>query len=193
MEKLDKVIAGLEFCGEANKSVDACLMMCPYYGERDGDKVCMDFLMEDALAVILDLQEKLKMAKDGRLELGRQIQGWMEYFGGLQYYNDRWYDGFGNVVEVEPVVHAHWEQYTDEDENWGDLPYFRCSACGTVELTGRKRCPECGAHMDENLEIRTCYCPICDKHFEVRSNDSMGSCPDCGHHVVLHIEGETNV
>ena len=40
------------------------------------------------------------------------------------------------------------------------------------------------------LELRTCYCPICDKHFEVRSNDSMGSCPDCGHHVVLHREGE---
>jgi DNA-directed RNA polymerase subunit RPC12/RpoP len=35
-------------------------------------------------------------------------------------------------------------------------------------------------------ELRTCYCPICDKHFEVRSNDSMGDCPDCGHHVVLH-------
>lgn len=52
MVKPDKVIAGLEFCGEANKSVDACLMMCPYYGERDGDKVCMDFLMEDALELL---------------------------------------------------------------------------------------------------------------------------------------------
>lgn len=41
--------------------------------------------------------------------------------------------------------------------------------------------------MDELLELRTCYCPICDKHFEVRSNDSMGDCPDCGHHVVLHM------
>lgn len=51
---------------------------------------------------------------------------------------------------------------------------------------------EFGAHMDEGLELRTCYCPICDKHFEVRSNDSMGHCPDCGHHVVLHIEGETD-
>lgn len=90
------------------------------------------------------------------------------------------------AVEAEPVVHAHWEQYTDEDEDWGDLPYFKCSACGTVELTGRKRCPECGAHMDEQLELRTCYCPICDKHFQVRSTDSMGDCPDCGHHVVLH-------
>ena len=55
------------------------------------------------------------------------------------------------AAESEPVVHAHWEQYTDDDENWGDLPYFKCSACGTVELTGRKRCPECGAHMDEEV------------------------------------------
>lgn len=58
MEKLDKVIAGLSCCGEANKSVDACLAMCPYYGERDGDKVCMDFLMEDALGVIEKLREE---------------------------------------------------------------------------------------------------------------------------------------
>ncbi len=35
-------------------------------------------------------------------------------------------------------------------------------------------------------DLRTCYCPLCDKHFRVRSNDSSGSCPDCGHHVVLH-------
>lgn len=55
------------------------------------------------------------------------------------------------AVDAEPVVHAHWQQYVDEDEDWGDLPYFKCSACGTVELTGRKRCPECGAHMDEEV------------------------------------------
>lgn len=37
--------------------------------------------------------------------------------------------------------------------------------------------------------LRTCYCPLCDKHFEVRSNDSSGDCPDCGHHVVLYSRG----
>ena len=52
MDKLEKVIAGLECCGEANKSVDACLAMCPYYGERDGDKVCLDLLQEDALRIL---------------------------------------------------------------------------------------------------------------------------------------------
>lgn len=60
MEKLDKVIAGLKFCGEANKSVDACLMMCPYYGERDGDKVCMDFLIEDALDLLKEYRELME-------------------------------------------------------------------------------------------------------------------------------------
>ena len=66
MVELEKVVAGLEFCGEANKSVDACLMMCPYYGERDGDKVCMDFLMEDALEVINRLKRQLKYARAER-------------------------------------------------------------------------------------------------------------------------------
>ena len=33
-----------------------------------------------------------------------------------------------------------------------------------------------------------CYCPLCDKHFEVRSNSTWGYCPDCGHHVVLRKE-----
>lgn len=51
-------------------------------------------------------------------------------------------------------------------------------------------CANCGACMDEDLEVRTCYCPICDKHFEIHSNDSMGSCPVCGHHVVLHLKEE---
>lgn len=77
------------------------------------------------------------------------------------------------TVEAEPVVHAHWN---------GDC----CSRCGELAEDNYPRCPNCGAHMDEQLELRTCYCPICDKHFEVRSNDSGGSCPDCGHHVVLH-------
>ena len=52
MEKLEKVIAGLSCCSEANDTVNICPAQCPYYGERDGDKVCMDFLMEDALRIL---------------------------------------------------------------------------------------------------------------------------------------------
>ena len=54
-----------------------------------------------------------------------------------------------------------------------------------ARITGERE----AAWLDEVFELRTCYCPICDKHFEVRSNDSMGNCPDCGHHVVLHKVG----
>lgn len=89
------------------------------------------------------------------------------------------------IVEVEPVVYAQW--FEDEDGLFKNIVY--CSACKCGDSTVRSpRCRYCGAHMVE--EIRTCYCPLCDKHFSVRSNDSMGSCPDCGHHVVLHREGE---
>lgn len=58
MEKLDKVIAGLECCAEANDTVNICPMKCPYYGERDGDKVCMDFLMADALELLKTYRQR---------------------------------------------------------------------------------------------------------------------------------------
>lgn len=84
-------------------------------------------------------------------------------------------------VEAEPVVHAHWIEHEDELGSSDE-----CSACH-IETCGKSpRCPHCGAHMDE--ELRTGYCPLCDKHFEIRSNESHGHCPDCGHHVVLRIE-----
>ena len=46
---------------------------------------------------------------------------------------------------------------------------------------------------DGEQELRTCYCPLCDKHFKVRSNASSGNCPDCGHHVVLRCEEVADV
>lgn len=57
------------------------------------------------------------------------------------------------AVEAEPVVHAHWIMR-------GGRRY--CSACGTMACVtrdredfwytvGTKRCPECGAHMDEEV------------------------------------------
>lgn len=55
--------------------------------------------------------------------------------------------------EVEPVVHAHWEFYMDETGDWWD----KCSACGGKlpneggYCCGLPRCPECGAHMDEEV------------------------------------------
>lgn len=87
------------------------------------------------------------------------------------------------AVEAEPVVHAHWIRV-----GWG---YYKCSHCDTeanllLRSEPKNYCANCGARMDELLELRTCYCPLCDKHFGILSDDSMGNCPECGHHVVLH-------
>lgn len=51
---------------------------------------------------------------------------------------------FAEDGEFEPVVHAKWEINCD-----GYYPY--CSNCKTEPKNGvmTKRCPECGAHMDE--------------------------------------------
>lgn len=51
------------------------------------------------------------------------------------------------LADREPVVHAHW--IGDEPGDW------RCSHCGEYAPDGgyeqTKRCPECGAHMDEEV------------------------------------------
>ena len=33
------------------------------------------------------------------------------------------------------------------------------------------------------MEIRTVYCPICDKHMYVESDTSIAHCPTCNHHI----------
>ena len=58
------------------------------------------------------------------------------------------------AVEAEPVVHAHWK-FVDFCS-----PNLECSACGglaPMDCYGdyhserTKRCPHCGAHMDEEV------------------------------------------
>jgi hypothetical protein len=64
----------------------------------------------------------------------------------------------GELLELrrntEPVVHAHWK-YVDFTS-----PNLECSACsglapmdccGDYHSERTKRCPECGAHMDEEV------------------------------------------
>lgn len=43
----------------------------------------------------------------------------------------------------------------------------------------------CTKHLSE-VELKTGYCPNCDKTIEIHSDSSMCSCPVCGHHIVLH-------
>lgn len=50
-------------------------------------------------------------------------------------------------VETAPVVHAHWERFTHPSGTHG----IRCNHCKTTNGRKSKRCPECGAHMDEEV------------------------------------------
>lgn len=58
------------------------------------------------------------------------------------------------AVEAEPVVHAHWE-FVDfcspnlKCSSCGDLAPMDC--CGDYHSERTKRCPHCGAHMDEEV------------------------------------------
>lgn len=65
-------------------------------------------------------------------------------------YNDGIIDAYwlthnAKAVEAEPVVHAHWECECE--------PYCFCSNCHhKFSLFDRvPRCPNCGAHMDEEV------------------------------------------
>lgn len=33
------------------------------------------------------------------------------------------------------------------------------------------------------MDIRTVYCPMCDKHMYVEAKTSIGHCPICNHHI----------
>ena len=52
-------------------------------------------------------------------------------------------------VEAEPVIHAHWVKL----ERYGDARgrTHSCSKCGKHGYKDDKRCPECGAVMDEKV------------------------------------------
>ncbi|MCH3961149.1 MAG: hypothetical protein LKE48_03320 [Solobacterium sp.] len=62
------------------------------------------------------------------------------------------------TIEAAPVVHAHWETYSNPYAfTPGGCPYVRCSHChgyGSMHLGGPEGyrwdyCPCCGAKMDE--------------------------------------------
>ena len=58
------------------------------------------------------------------------------------------------TADVEPIVHAHWiRRYCDHRNDYYDVlayPYI-CSACREKNKEATKRCPECGARMDEKV------------------------------------------
>lgn len=146
MEKLDKVIAGLERCADLDRSC----VGCPY---EDLD-YCEIPLMKDALEWLRKMDDLELTLEVTRMNLGNS----REECNRLEYENE----GLKNKLKIARA---------ERNQAWGKL----------ARITGERE----AKWLEEAFELRTCYCPICDKHFEVRSNDSMGDCPDCGHHVVL--------
>ena len=47
--------------------------------------------------------------------------------------------------------------------------------------------------MTEKLELKTGYCPICDRVVRVLTNVSATKCSICGHHISLHREETKDV
>ena len=177
MEKLDKVIAGLGCCGSPNCGC-AC-EKCPCDDERDAEKVCLDLMMEDALFWVKEQNRLIRELSDnipccdnceGKTVLGERTDKCVyeiEGFDSVLYCAKRGIENcFGyrrkieelesKLKESEPVVHAHW---IEDDHGC----CRNCSACGfrvgddtSYDLYGDwkitpKRCPDCGAHMDEEV------------------------------------------
>lgn len=59
------------------------------------------------------------------------------------------------AADVEPIVHAHWiRRYCDHRNDYLDVlayPYI-CSWCREKSKETTKRCPECGARMDDKVK-----------------------------------------
>lgn len=54
------------------------------------------------------------------------------------------------AVDAEPVRHGKWireVRYTIDSLH--SYQQYRCSECGMTYITNTKRCPNCGARMDE--------------------------------------------
>lgn len=75
--------------------------------------------------------------------------------GHLRFVDGEWRDDNGDVVEIEPVVHAYWQLYKDEGHDNRSIGW-RCSHCRRYHFHNGamrkkyKRCPNCGARMRVN-------------------------------------------
>lgn len=165
MEKLDKVIAGLECC-------IACICSNCEYFDPSNEAACTERLMMDALAVIKalrterdDLRKDIAvltewhepMVMDGDLIPRAAVlkfpirqdhcdkeNGNPHFIYGIETVME--YVEYIPAVEAEPVVHAHWIRV-----GWG---YCKCSHCEAEVgvVSGHKNyCANCGARMDEEV------------------------------------------
>ncbi len=158
MENLDKVIDALERCLDGDEACPGC-----YLHDYDG---CRDKLNFDALDHLTVYRDFLRRCGEGGELIRRsdvmkfpirrdhydREHGNPHFISGIETVME--YVEFIPAVEAEPVVHAHWVTRTEEvwhlcEKRMMDRHY--CSACGESFVTKVKRCPECGAHMDEEV------------------------------------------
>lgn len=153
MEDLDKVIDALERCLDGDEACPGC-----YLHDYDG---CRDKLNHDALDHLTVYRDFLRRCGEGGELIRRsdvlkfpirrdhydREHGNPHFINGIETVME--YVEFIPPVESEPVVHAHWEFYMDEQGDWWD----KCSGCGGKIPNGGgyccdlPRCPHCGAYM----------------------------------------------
>lgn len=165
MEKLDKVIAGLGACNGVGENCNNC----PYNGEGE---TCSDVLWADALAMLQKMKKKYASALEAATIAAELVAKYRKVDGDLisrsdvlkyplrrdtcdkKNANPHFVNGIESVMEyvetlpaapAEPVTYARWK-----GAGLGD---YLCSACWEVCSGGDrfKRCPHCGAHMDEEV------------------------------------------
>lgn len=176
MEKLDKVIAGLEHCTDKDCGCEDC----PYYDDAD----CENRVVIDAVALIRELEQKYRAAVEmaaiaterAAARTGGDLISRAELIGTESLLMTDIVESdpvakfvleqvlhdikAAPAVAAEPVVHAHWkDEYGGKYAN----PRYRCSACKEKALYKfelneldqwkevqalTQRCPNCGAHMD---------------------------------------------
>lgn len=133
MENLDKVIQALEYCLGSNEDCGEC-----YLNDYDG---CRDQLNLDALNLLNDLRYDNQRLREMWADAEKKLSILRAELAEERERSARW------LRESEPVVHACWD---NED---------CCTACGEEAIyywersqyIYTKRCPHCGAHMDEEV------------------------------------------
>lgn len=99
------------------------------------------------------------------------------------------------AVDAEPVANEKAKRYLEceirlasERQQNKDNFVYDCELVGrgiAQRLNERhiSFCKMVLSLLGEDSELRTCYCPTCDRHFKIRPTDSGGNCPDCGRRV----------
>lgn len=180
MDKLDKVIRALECCLDSWDACADCYLNdckgCRDQLNADALEVLRNLKTKyatavEAAAIATELAAKYRKT-DGDLISRSELYGIesllmtdvVENDPVAKFVLDQVLHDIQSVpsVEAELVVHAHWV-YDPNGCDWG-IGAYRCSSCGCKNdslpcnedayvnsYACAKRCPHCGAHMDEEV------------------------------------------